>query len=577
MRDVKRHLPFILLVIILAAYLGLKTVPEDGWSGWKEGSAQTLMTLDHWDRDGIIEHRALFIPIGDSKAALLIDEPDLRQHARGIVTGKLIGNRLYYTHYPPGYLLPYYALKAAGVDARYGFRLLGLGMSLAALVLMYVLLGRLSTPTIAFFGALYYGASTMFLDFADSLANQPIDDLLRFAILVLSVSHLRAEERLKTRYAAAIWALFFILALSSYDSVIFVFLWLVGLDYAEWLKTKKRVGKSIPIKKWFLYGLAPVAAFSLQQVQNILYLGWDDLVMDLKGVFLYRVASGDGGGALRHFTEVFTALNLATGVSGWYSVPAIAAVIAALVYLRKHIFYRWPELSFIVLLLVAGSAYSMVFARSSDLDYQGRQFAPALALIVGSGTVLFLRTAISPRALFNRKGGAGRTVLFAVLAISLGTLFFAQARRTVEYASDWPNHRVDPALLSVYKGLNGMTENDAVIMSLDMNRKERYGQPAPIFEYYAGNMVLMFNDPRDMIRDAARLLELSKEPFDIIVITPQPEVIETLLNYSRSKDMKMLGGNYSLLIERGSIEASQSEKMNYPAASGGVSNNPPLP
>jgi hypothetical protein len=37
----------------------------------------------------------------------------------------------------------------------------------------------------------------MFLDFSDSLANQPIDDLLRFAILFLSISALRAEERLK--------------------------------------------------------------------------------------------------------------------------------------------------------------------------------------------------------------------------------------------------------------------------------------------------------------------------------------------------------------------------------------------
>jgi hypothetical protein len=553
-RDIKTHLPFVLLVVVLGVYLGIKTFPEEGWSGWKEGSAQTMLTLEHWDRDGIFEHRLLFIPIGYSSAARHIDDPGLRHHARGIVTGKLIGNRLYYTHYPPGYLLPFAALKKAGANERSSFRLLSLAVSLGALVLMYAFLNRISTPSIAFFGALYYGASTMFLDFADSLANQPIDDLLRFAILFLSISGLRAEERLKKRYTAFIWALFFILAASSYDSVIFVFLWLVGLDYVQWLKDKGKQKKPVPVKKWALYALAPVVSFALQQVQNLWYLGWSDLVLDLKGVFLYRVASGGGGGALRHLTAVFTALDLSTGISSWYSVPAIVVVGAALVYLRKHIFYRWPELSFFVLLLVAGLAYSMVFSRTSDLDYQGRQLSPALALLVGSGLVLFLRTAISPRALFNRKGGPVRAALFGLLFISLVVLVFGQARRTAEYVNDWPNHAVDPVSLNAYKALNAMTANDAVIFSVDALSNKRYPQAAPTFEYYAGKMVLSFQDPEDMMRDLKTLKGLSTEPFDVIIFTPQFETIELMLPYSRGRDVKVLGGGYyALLIEAGPV------------------------
>jgi len=552
--DMKTHLPFVLLVVFLGVYLGLKTFPEDGWSGWKEGSAQTLLTLEHWDRDGVLEHRALFIPIGYSKAVRHIDHPDLRHHARGIVTGKLIGNRLYYTHYPPGYLLPFAALKKAGADGRYAFRLLGLTLSLSALVLMYAFLVRVSTPPIAFFGALYYGASTMFLDFADSLANQPLDDLLRFSILFLSISALRADERLRKRYTAFIWALSFVLAASSYDSVIFVFLWLVGLDYVQWLKDKGRLKKTVPVGKWFLYGLAPVSAFVLQQAQNLWYLGWEDLVLDLKGVFLYRVASSStgGGGVWSHLTQVFGALELSTGMSGWYSVPAIAAIIAALVYLRKHIFYRWPELSFFVLLLVAGSAYSFVFSRSSDLDYQGRQLSPAIGLLVGTGTVLFWRTAISFRALFNRRGGAGRAALFGLLCVSLAALLSGQAQRTARYVSHWPNHSVDAVSLSVYKALGAMTENDAVIASVDTNSRKRYAQAAPTFEYYAGKMVLSFQDPEDMKRDVGRIRELSAEPFDLVVFTPQFEVIEMMLPYSRGREVKLLdGGRYALLIEGG--------------------------
>ena len=553
-REMRTHLPFVLLVAVLAIYLGLKTFPENGWSGWKEGSAQTMLTLEHWDRDGIFEHRLLFIPIGYSKSAVHIDEPGLRHHARGIVTGDLLGNRLYYTHYPPGYLLPFALLKKAGVDARYGFRLLGLAISLSGLVLMYAFFNRISTPAIAFFGALYYGASTMFLDFSDSLANQPIDDLLRFSILFLSISALRAEEKLKARYTAFICALFFILALSSYDSVIFVFLWLVGLDYVQWLKDKGKQKKPVPIRKWALYCVTPIVAFIIQQAQNLWYLGWGDLVLDLKGVFLYRVASNGGGGALRHVTEVFTALNLSTGISGWYSVPAIAAVVASFVYLRKHVFYRWPEMSNFFLLLVAGAAYSMVFARTSDLDYQGRQLSPALALLIGMGVVLFLRTIVSPRALFNRKGGFVRVAVLLALFISLVVLVSGQAKRTLDYVKDWPNHIVDQVSFNAYKGLNAMTDNDAVIFSVDTESKKRFPQAAPTFEYYAGNMVLSFQSPEDMLRDMKLLKAASVAPFDAIIFTPQFEIIEAWLPYSRGKEVKLLGGGYyALLIEADAV------------------------
>lgn len=547
----RTHLPFVILLAILSVYLGLKTFPDNGWSGWKEGSAQTMLTLEHWGREGILEHRALFIPIGYSRTVSHIDDPPLRQHARGIVTGDLLDNRLYYTHYPPGYLLPFAALKMAGADERYAFRLLALSISLCALVIMYVFFLRISTPAIAFFGALYYGASTMFLDFSDSLANQPIDDLFRFSILFLSVSALRAEERLKTRYTAIICAIYFALALSTYDSVIFVFLWLIGLDYVEWLSDRGKQKKPVPVRKWALYALTPVAAFVIQQVQNIWYLGWEDLVLDLKGVFLYRVASGGStGGVWRHATEVFTALNLATGLPGAVSVPAIAIAVLSLVYLRKHIFYRWPELSFFFLLLVAGSAYSMVFSRTSDLDYQGRQLSPALALLTGAGTVLFLRAAISARSLFNRKGGLPRVGLLLLLSISLAALFYGQAKKTVEYVADWPNHAVDPVSLNAYRGLAAMSANDAVIFSVDTATEKRFPQAAPTFEYYAGKMVLSFKDPEDMMRDLSYLKQVSKEPFDAIIFTPQFELIEEMLPFSRNREMKAFdGGWYALLLE----------------------------
>src|SRR3989304_837041 len=117
----RAHLPFLALLLVLSIYLGLKTFPEEGWSGWEEGSAQTLLTpppLDHWDKDGAFNHKLFFIPIGMSGIVKYLDEPELRQHARGTVTGYLIGRRPYYTPHPPGYLLPLALLKKAGGDER---------------------------------------------------------------------------------------------------------------------------------------------------------------------------------------------------------------------------------------------------------------------------------------------------------------------------------------------------------------------------------------------------------------------------------------------------------------------------
>ena len=189
----KQHIAFIILCLILFAYLGAKTLPENGWSGWGIFSAQTLLSSKHWVNDGFIKSKLLFIPIGYSKIVQYLDQPEMRQHARGTTTGGLIGNRLYYTHYPSGYLIPYALLMKLGFQQRYWFRLLALIFSFSALILLYVFFNLITKNSlVSFFAISYYALSTMFLDYADSLANQPIDDLLRAAIFVVSMLAIRA-------------------------------------------------------------------------------------------------------------------------------------------------------------------------------------------------------------------------------------------------------------------------------------------------------------------------------------------------------------------------------------------------
>ncbi len=545
----RAHLPFLALLLVLSFYLGFKTLPEEGWSGWEEGSAQTLLTLDHWDRDGAIGHKLLFIPIGLSGIVKYLDEPGLRQHARGTVTGYLIGRRLYYTHYPPGYLFPFALLKKAGVDERYGFRLFSLGISLAALVLMYAAFNQVSTPVFAFTGVLYYGLSTMFLNYADSLANHPIDDLLRFAIIFISLLALKKDELQSRSYTAAIWVLYFVLAASSYDSVIFIFVWLVGLDYLKWLESKDRAGKGIPVKRWLLFAAAPAVTFTLQLAQNWWYLGLDDLVLDIKGVFLYRVGnSSEGGKLLLRGKELLNTVVMATGLSYYYALPALAALVAACVYLRKRIFGRLPGLGIFVLFILAGSAFAVVFAQSVDLKYQGRQLAPAISLIFATGFFILIKIASGPRVLLNRKPVLS-VAFFTALVFSLSVLSVGQAARTANYVMEWPNNTINVETMNVYKALGKMSDGDMIIASIVPEYSYDNPQPLPRWEYYAGRTILTFRSPELFLKDLHMLKRRADKPFDVAILTPNDDVIQTLLPILGGRVQVFDSGHYALFVK----------------------------
>ena len=545
----RSHLPFLALLLVLSVYLGSKTFPEEGWSGWEEGSAQTLLTLEHWDKDGAFEHKLLFIPIGMSGIVKYLDEPGLRQHARGTVTGSLIGRRLYYTHYPPGYLFPFALLKKAGVDERYGFRLFSLGISLAALALMYAAFNQVSNPLFAFTSTLYYAVSTMFLDYADSLANHPIDDLLRFGIILISLLALKKDGAQRRKYTAAIWALYFILAASSFDSLLFIFIWLVGLDYIGWLGSKDRARRGIPLKRWALFAAAPLITVTLQFLQNWWYLGWDDLVLDIKGVLLYRMGdSSQSGKFWLRGKELLNTFQMMTGLWYYYAIPALALLVAACVYLRKRIFGSLPGLNIFVLFLVAGSAFALVFAQSSDLKYQGRQLAPAISLIFATGFFILIKIASGPRVLFNRKPALSVS-FFIILVLSLSVISYGQLKRTIGYVADWPNNAINAESMQIYKALGRMSEDDLVIALISRDYAYANPQPMPRWEYYSGRTILTFKSPELFLKDLQILKRRAERPFDVVILTPDEDVIPLLMPILGGRARSFDSGHYMLFVK----------------------------
>ncbi|MFC1756623.1 hypothetical protein ACFLZC_00475 [Patescibacteria group bacterium] len=523
----RKHFLFILLLFILTVYLGLKAIPSNSWDDWAFGSAQTMLTMRHWVEDGMIYSKFLFIPIGYSKIVQYFDEPEMRRHAKGTTTGELMENRLYYTHYPAGYLIPHGILAKIGFESRYWFRFLALLFSLSALILMYFFFCFLSNKLIAFLATLYYAGSTMFLGLADSLANQPIDDFFRFLILLLSVLAVRNASNVKKFriYNIAIWVSYFLLASSSYDSTFFVFVWLVGLDIVtDWNTNKdgakprtKRLKEIFLVrgKKWLLWGSAPVLAFILQMAQNVWYLGWRDMWLDVYGSFKFRTTSAPGSGFFeKHIRSMFSPLVYLADFRARFIIPIISFLFFIFWKLKNKVSYTWPKIQVLVLLALAGFAYPFILSSTAYFPYQGRQMLPFVGLLLASSTILIFK-------IFKEKREMSLYLIGMLLLVA--SLWFVQAQRTYSYILEWPNNTVDKEVISFTKEIKDIEGENKVIFKLDGTIPTRHHHASLVLEYYMNMPIMSFKYSFDLVRDYKWLKDRSEYPFYSVVLTTTEE------------------------------------------------------
>lgn len=491
-KTLKTHIAFVILFVVLAAYLGIKSFSESGWSSWYDGigDAQTILSSKHWANDGLFYSKFLAIPIGYSKTARYLDDPQMRQHAHGTVTGGLIGQRLYYTHYPSGYSLPYAVFMKLGIWQRHWFRLFALALSLGSIILIYLFINLILDKKTAFFGSVYYGISTMFLGYADSLANQPVDDLLRFAILSLSFWVVSRGDDIKKRYFfnSLIWVLYFILAISSYDSTLFVFIWLVGLEIV--------LLKKFLWKKWLFFASAPALGFILQMFQNWWYLGnWKDVWLDAFGASTAKMQTGS---ILAHFWSAFRVFDLASGISIAGSVVAIAIMVFLMFYLQKEKMktFIW----FAGLLFLAGLAYPFVFVGSGGFSYQGKQMMPLITIIVGMASSMA----------FDFKAWKKEKI---ALALAVAAMWSGQIYRTVSFAYDWPNAKADEKMIKLSKDMRPVKESDNVLFYMGDNLSVN-----SVAEYYFDMPILKFDKASSLVNDYLWLRDRSAFSFNGIIM-----------------------------------------------------------
>jgi hypothetical protein len=515
------------LILISALFLFLANRANDKyrWSDWSFGDVQTMLSLKQWHEDGWIHNYLLFKPQGYSPVVDLLDEPGLRQHAHGISPGSSprIGPRLWYTHYPSGYLIPFSILYDLGWDSLFGLRLFSIVLSLIALGLMYLTFERITSPRVAFVAILFYGLSPPFLGYSDSLANQPLDDLLRFgfmyAVLMASQdSDLRGEQR----WLIAAWAMEFVLSLSSFDSVLFVYAWLIGWDLF--------VKKQFTLKRYVIFGLAPLSALGIQVLQNSWYLGFSDAITDLTDTFfVYHTTNTDQGKILAHIDLVY---KLFSKCFNWGGV-LIPAAWGALYFGRRNTVTNaddLPSTKLLSLLLVCGLLFPLVLPQAGAMSYESRQLIPFICLLVSGISWLVILGSRDVIQNHTEKRPATSRHFWRFIVLGFSTLLclaiwinFAQSKRSSEVNDSGATPEIlfaerlkerqtrYPPVYINYKGIN-FFQNAAYVRG--------YPQISPFIEYYLGSStVLCMDEPDALAHDLENMIRKTEKPFSPVLIT----------------------------------------------------------
>jgi hypothetical protein len=510
----RRHWKEFLVVGLIFAtsfsYLAIRARDVRGWDGWHFGSAQTLLTVRYWARDGMYAHMFFFLPSGYFRNIRFLDQPQFRFLADGTSTGQMIGNRVYYTHYPPGYIFPFGLLAMLGAEDRFWFRLLAITFSLGSAVFLYLFIRRLFNGNVwaAAIAIGYYVSSTGFLYFADSLANQPLDDFLRFAILAISfrIATKVTDPNIKKKLDWIIWILYLVLSFSSYDATFFLFVWFCGLDFIHMRK--------IRIATYVFWGLAPVIAFTLQIAQNVWYLGWHEMVLDFFGALRHRSTEIPVGiqyvpFGFRHLSASLSLIGYLTDLRTRFSL--IIVLFLSWVMMWRMEIIRKTQKHYLFVLLLAAVVFPFLMPVAGTFGYQGRLMAPFLLPFIGIGTY-----EVVARIRAKRWEGLWMLVLPLML------LWGAHVQAFYNYIVYPEPSIVTQEQYEDWTTLGDLTPTNSIILATKqagIDGSERF-----FAQFYADRLILRFENPEQLAEYAPKIRQaVAPETILFTFVTPDQE------------------------------------------------------
>ena len=535
------HRAIALFLAALFLFLAVRAYDDYRWSDWGFGDAQTMLSLRQWEEGGWFANYFLFKPQGYAPVVDQLDEPELRHHAHGTCPGSSprVGPRLWYTHYPAGYLIPFAVLFRLGLDSLFSVRMLSILLSIGGLALMYAVFSRITSPRVAFVAVLFYGLSRPFLGYADSLANQPIDDLLRFGFMLAVVLSTRADDAAKRkRWLIAAWIIEFSLSLTSFDSVFFIYLWLIGWDLLE--------RRGFRWKLYLLFSLAPVTAHGLQFLQNVWYLGWHDAFIDIKDAFLLKHGADTdyNFGRGRLATIVLSLLLLLKYVfdPSWVILVLLAAYLIY-GYLLAEDRGDLPSVGLLGLLFLCGLGFVVVLPMAARMAYEARQMIPFAALLAGGITWSFVdafRSSLHRRTSEEKSSGREAGTRFAVpyLAVSaILLLMFWFGFLLADRSPIYDVTRLMPEIRFAEQLRVLPTKHEPVYYELggfftywNENYVPGYPQIMPITEYYTGSRpILSFNTAESAADDVTAMVRRCGAPFSPVLVAMDMDILRQVL------------------------------------------------
>ena len=527
----KTNLLILIIILILFSYLGIKALNPNGWDGWGFGSAQTLMSSQYWAKDGFIKNYFLFIPNSHSKLVQYLDSPEFRNRPIKTLGGVLNRNRIYYTHYPPLYLVPYALIAKIGIESRAVFRIFSLLISIVALFLFYLFIKSISTRATAIIASIYYGFSVTFLNYADSISTQPFTIFFTFLILYLSVLALHnfRNTKIYLRYNLAIWLIYFILALSSYDTTFFVFVWLVLYDAT--------ILKKFLWKKWLIFASAPFLGFTLQVIQNTWYLGWTVTIHDI-----YVSYTGRAIGSLKNFILglIMPFVSMTSLKTIFIFKKTVVALIGAAVIFgtlwkfRQRISIDSNYFKIILVLVIAAIIQPFFINITGLWPYQGVLTALFWGLLIGASSVFIIN------ALKKKELNIYKTPSFWILATAVLIFWLAQFYSTFVYAKDWPNNRPDQNVIEFSKKIQSIQpgKEKLAFRIYPQNPIWKSQFPTFSFEYYLGIPKVDFANIQDLLADFWWFRNISEYPFYSFIIAENKTDIEKIRQELTTKNLK---------------------------------------
>ncbi|MDP2923279.1 MAG: hypothetical protein Q8O30_06130 [Candidatus Omnitrophota bacterium] len=541
----KWHIIFATLIVCLLILLSIRALDEYRWSDWGFGDAQIMLTLNQWEKEGWFANRFLIIPQGHFKSIRLLDEPELRHHAHGICPGSSwrVGPRLWYTHYPSLYLMIYALLFKIVSGNIFFIRMLSVFFSIGALILMYILFSKITSPPISFITVLFYSLSSSFFGYADAIADQPITDLLRFSFMLLIVFSTRTQS-LRQRKALMIsaWIIEFIASLSSLDSVFFVYLWLIGWDLLE--------RRGFRWKTYIIFAMAPLIAHFFQFLQNVWYLGLNNAIMDIKDTYIAR--SWLIGGANRLFIfyrALMKLLYISYKPSGLLVLLFIFYILYAKFLSDNKNDTELPSLRLLTLLFLCGLSFVFFVPSIVTMSYEARQITPSIALLTSGVTWSFFKKynyvfnyAKKENSLFMHKA-AITYILLSGIVISVFWYYFILSDRKSLYNNIRIKNHPDVLLAKKIKSIP--TKYEAVIFDIgsfqlfwDPTYVLGYPQIHPITEYYIGSKpILCFTQPEALVTDLLYMVKRSQYKFSPVLVAGNVTYIDKILNILKEKEV----------------------------------------